>query len=97
MVLPRCRLKFDLQGVVPQMLRPIGLMLRPIGIVCALLTMISSASAHEGHGHPDHQTGIMHYVVNPSHAIQGLLICIVALTVAFLIRQVYQSHSAKHK
>ena len=72
-------------------------MLRHIAIACALLTMLSSVSAHEGHGDPEHPEGILHYFVNPSHAIPGVVVCIVALTAAFFIRKALRSHSEKLK
>lgn len=72
-------------------------MLRTFWIVCTLLTMMSSVSAHEGHGHPEHQTGILHYVVNPSHAIPAVLLGIAVLTAAFFILKSRKSRGSKHE
>lgn len=44
----------------------------------AMGLMMSPALAHEGHGDPHHATGVMHYVVNPSHAA-GVVIAAIAL------------------
>jgi hydrogenase/urease accessory protein HupE len=72
-------------------------MFRTIAIACTLFTMISSVSAHEGHGNPEHQSGVMHYVVNPSHAIPVVLVCLVALMVVWFIRRVRRSDSEENE
>jgi len=48
-------------------------MLRSFLSLATLLIVTSAALAHEGHGHPAHQHGVTHYVVNPSHAVPILL------------------------
>jgi hypothetical protein len=37
--------------------------------VVATVLACGVAMSHEGHGHPGHQHGASHYVVNPSHSI----------------------------
>ena len=54
-------------------------MSRAVSILAVSLMIGSTVFAHEGHGHPAHQAGATHYVVNPSHAVP------VVLTVAFVI------------
>ena len=41
------------------------------------LLVSGSALAHEGHGDPQHQTGVLHYLVNPSHAVTILIAAVV--------------------
>jgi len=59
------------------------------GILAASLvtTLLQSgiAVAHEGHGHPAWQSGVMHYVLNPVHAIPVLLVGCVALLVSRIV------------
>lgn len=53
----------------------------------ATIAMASAALAHEGHGHPAHQEGVTHYVVNPSHAVPVILAIAIATGVGVLIRR----------
>lgn len=47
--------------------------------VAAVSMNASSILAHEGHGHPDHQDGVSHYVVNPSHALPIMIGAVVLI------------------
>lgn len=65
------------------------------GILAAsmIATLLQSGVvlAHEGHGHPSWQSGVMHYVLNPVHAIPVLLVgC-----VAFLVGRMVASRAAR--
>jgi hypothetical protein len=51
--------------------------------------------AHEGHGHPEHTEGILHYVVNPSHAVVGLYVALVLTAAIFVARQQMKKRSQK--
>ncbi|MFM7059045.1 MAG: hypothetical protein ACKO2P_19215 [Planctomycetota bacterium] len=53
---------------------------------CCLISICFAAplAAHEGHGAPDAQHGLLHYVVNPSHAVPALVIT--AITVLLVAR-----------
>jgi hypothetical protein len=62
-------------------------MIRTVLIFIATLVLASTSFAHEGHGHPDHQSGVTHYIVNPSHAIPVLLTVAAAITIGILIRR----------
>jgi len=72
-------------------------MFRTIALACTLLTLVSSVSAHEGHGHPEHQSGVLHYAVNPSHAIPVVLAGIVTLMVVWFIRRVRRTDSENNE
>lgn len=43
-------------------------------IFCTVLSAAAPGFAHEGHGHPEHTNGLLHYLVNPSHAVTALLV-----------------------
>lgn len=51
--------------------------------------------AHEGHGHPEHTEGILHYVVNPSHSVVGLCVALVFTAAIFVARQLMKNRSLK--
>jgi hypothetical protein len=51
--------------------------------------------AHEGHGHPDHTEGILHYVVNPSHSVVGLYVALVITAAVFVVRRQFKKRSQK--
>jgi hypothetical protein len=55
------------------------------------LTFLVSANAtvmaHEGHGDPEHTEGLMHYVVNPSHAGWAILAIGAAVALYFAVRK----------
>ncbi|MFO0978451.1 MAG: hypothetical protein U0996_18740 [Planctomycetaceae bacterium] len=59
------------------------------GILAAALVITGLQStvavAHEGHGHTSWQTGVMHYVLNPIHAIPVLLVGCVAVLVGRMV------------
>ena len=62
-------------------------MLRAFLSLATLLIVASSAIAHEGHGHPAHQHGVTHYVVNPSHAVSIVLTVAAVAGLGLLIRK----------
>ena len=62
-------------------------MLRSVLILAALLILAPATLAHEGHGHPEHQHGATHYVVNPSHAVPIVLTVAVGIGVGLLIHR----------
>lgn len=59
----------------------------------ALSLTASAAFAHEGHGHPDHTDGVLHYVVNPSHAVTGVTGVVVAVALLFAMRMLVHNRS----
>jgi hypothetical protein len=60
-----------------------------------LLFAAPIAQAHEGHGHPDHAEGILHYVVNPSHSVVGLYAALVITAAIFVVRRQFKKRSQK--
>jgi hypothetical protein len=60
-------------------------MLRSFAALAALICLTSVVIAHEGHGHPEHQQGATHYLVNPSHALPVLLSVAAIAGIGFLI------------
>jgi hypothetical protein len=66
-------------------LKVIPKMLRSFATLGALICLTVPAIAHEGHGHPEHQQGATHYLVNPSHALPILLSVAVIAGTGFLI------------
>ena len=62
-------------------------MLRFVTSLAAMLVLASTAFGHEGHGHPEHQQGVRHYVVNPSHALPIALSAAVVSGIGILIRR----------
>jgi hypothetical protein len=69
-------------------------MFRSVTSLAALICLSSAVIAHEGHGHPEHQQGVSHYLVNPSHALPILLSVAAIAGIGFLIgRSVKKWHS----
>jgi hypothetical protein len=66
-------------------LKAISQMLRFSTSFATLLILTSTVIAHEGHGHPEHQQGAAHYLVNPSHALPVLLSVAAIAGIGFLI------------
>ena len=62
-------------------------MLRSLSILAASLILTTATFAHEGHGHPAHQHGATHYVVNPSHAVPIMLTVVGVIGLGLLIRR----------
>ena len=50
-----------------------------LAVVLALAGRMSFAAAHEGHGDPLNQHGVLHYVSHPSHFLPWLLAAGVAV------------------
>ena len=63
--------------------------------VSLLLFAAPIVQAHEGHGHPDHTEGILHYVVNPSHSVVGLYAALVITAAVFVVRRQFKKRSQK--
>jgi hypothetical protein len=42
------------------------------GLVFLTIAHCSPLVAHEGHGHPEHQNGLLHYLLNPAHSLPVL-------------------------
>ena len=60
--------------------------------VSGFFGLVNVALGHAGHGHPEIQSGVLHYVVNPSHFAPGLAVCaIIAVSGLFLAAR--RSHS----
>ena len=57
----------------------------------------SAVFAHEGHGDPEHTDGMIHYVVNPSHAIPVMLSVLVVATAIFAMRKISAKQSDRNK
>jgi hypothetical protein len=66
-------------------LKVIPKMLRSFTTFAALICLTSTVIAHEGHGHPEHQQGATHYLVNPSHALPILLLASAIVVIGMLI------------
>ncbi len=51
---------------------------------CCLISICLAAplNAHEGHGAPHVQHGLLHYVVNPSHSVPAVVTAAVAILLA---------------
>ncbi len=62
-------------------------MLRSLSILVVSLILTTTTFAHEGHGHPAHQHGATHYVVNPSHAVPVVLTVAGVIGLGLLIRR----------
>ena len=45
--------------------------------VSGFFGLVNVALGHPGHGPADIQSGVLHYVVNPSHFAPGLVVCAV--------------------
>jgi hypothetical protein len=69
----------------------------PRRLIAASLLLFAApmVQAHEGHGHPEHTEGILHYVVNPSHAVVGLYVALVLTAAIFVARQQMKKRSQK--
>ena len=69
----------------------------PRRLIAASLLLFSApmVHAHEGHGHPEHTEGILHYVVNPSHSIVGLYAALVFTAAIFVARRQLKKRSQK--
>ena len=61
--------------------------------VSLLLFAAPIGQAHEGHGHPEHTEGILHYVVNPSHSVVGLFAALVITAAVFVVRRQFKKRS----
>ncbi len=61
--------------------------------VSLLLFAAPIVQAHEGHGHPEHTEGILHYVVNPSHSVVGLFAALVITAAVFVVRRQFKKRS----
>jgi len=68
-----------------QNLRVKSKMLRSVTSIAAFICLTSVVIAHEGHGHPEHQQGATHYLVNPSHALPVLFSVAAIAGIGFLI------------
>ena len=68
-------------------------MLRSLSGALAIFALMPSVFAHEGHGHPEHPQGILHYVVNPSHALPIVICCAAALIAGLAARRMFRSRS----
>lgn len=62
-------------------------MFRSVSSLATSLILTSAAFAHEGHGHPSHQHGVTHYVINPSHAVPIVLTVAAVVGLGLLIRR----------
>ena len=56
-------------------------------MLSAMIASVSAAFAHEGHGHPAHQEGVSHYIVNLSHAVPVVLAIALAVVIGLLIHR----------
>ncbi len=63
--------------------------------VSLMLFAAPIVQAHEGHGHPDHTEGILHYMVNPSHSVVGLYAALVITAAVFVVRRQFKKRSQK--
>jgi hypothetical protein len=70
-------------------------MVSRVASVCTVLLTATAAGAHEGHGHPEHADGLMHYIVNPSHAASGVLAAVVAVAVCVLLKKLASKRSGR--
>jgi len=50
-----------------------------LAVLVALTGQVSVAIAHEGHGDPLNQHGLLHYAAHPSHFLPWLLVAGVAV------------------
>jgi hypothetical protein len=70
-------------------------MRRSLIVASLLLCAAPNVKAHEGHGHPEHTEGILHYVVNPSHSVVGLYTALVITAAVFAVRRQLRKRSRK--
>ena len=59
--------------------------------IAALSMKASSILAHEGHGHPDHQDGVSHYAVNPSHGLPIMIGAVVMVAGGMMLARALRS------
>ena len=61
----------------------------PRRLIAASLLLFAApmVQAHEGHGHPEHTEGILHYVINPSQSIVGVYVALVITAAVFMVRR----------
>lgn len=78
-----------------QILRSVIVMVSRVASVCTVIFTASAVLAHEGHGHPEHAEGLMHYIVNPSHAVSGVLVAIVAVAFCVLVKKFVDKRSSR--
>ena len=69
----------------------------PRRLIAASLLLFAApmVHAHEGHGHPEHTEGILHYVVNPSHSVVGFYAALVLTAAIFVTRQQMKKRAQK--
>ena len=69
----------------------------PRRLIAASLLLFAApmVHAHEGHGHPEHTEGILHYVVNPSHSVVGFYVALVLTAAIFVTRQQMKKRAQK--
>ena len=69
----------------------------PRHLIAASLLLFAApmVQAHEGHGHPEHTEGILHYVVNPSHSVVGLYVALVITAAVFVVRRQLKKRTQK--
>ena len=66
------------------------------GVVASLFPSVA-VFGHEGHGHPEHQDGIYHYVINPSHAVPTVCVIAVSLITIWAIRIFLRAQSSDNR
>ncbi len=64
--------------------------------LAAVLCVASSGLAHEGHGHPEHTDGVLHYVVNPSHSVSVVAAAVVAVAFCVGLRRLMAARSGRN-
>ena len=69
----------------------------PRRLIAASLLLFAApmVQAHEGHGHPEHTEGILHYVVNPSHSVVGMYVALVVTAAVFVLRRQLKKRTQK--
>lgn len=69
----------------------------PRRLIAASLLLFAApmAQAHEGHGHPEHTEGVLHYVVNPSHSVVGLYAALVITAAVIVVRRQLKNRAQK--
>lgn len=69
----------------------------PRRLIAASVSMLAApmVHAHEGHGHPEHTEGMLHYVVNPSHSVFGLYAALVITAAVFVVGRQFKKRSQK--
>ncbi len=64
--------------------------------VIAVLCTASAGLAHEGHGHPEHVDGVLHYIVNPSHSVSAVAAAVVVVAACAVLRKLMAARSDKN-